>query len=52
MLLSLNGKLIETAFLVLHGHSEKMTDSQSLTEIIQNLHVRYATQCTRPALGE
>jgi uncharacterized protein YdaU (DUF1376 family) len=49
---TLNGKLIETAHLVLHRYAEKIADAHSLTETIQELRTRFATYSTKPVLGE
>jgi hypothetical protein len=49
---TLNGKLIETAHLVLHRYAEKITDAQSLTATIQDLRTRYSTYSNKPVLGE
>jgi len=49
---SLNAKLIETAYLVLHRYSDKIADGPSLGEAVQELRTRYATNSNRPALGE
>jgi CheY-like chemotaxis protein len=48
---TLNGKLIETAHLVLHRYAEKISDAQVLTEIIQDLRTRFSTHNSKPALG-
>lgn len=48
---TLNGKLIETAHLVLHRYSEKMPDAHSLIQTVQDLRSRYATSSTKPTLG-
>ncbi len=49
---TLSGKLIETAYLVLHRYASKITDAQELTDRVHDLRSRYSTQITRPALGE
>lgn len=49
---TLNGKLIETAYLVLHKYADQIEDAARLTEIVQALRTRYATSGARPALGE
>lgn len=49
---TLSGKLIETAYLVLHRYAGKITDAQELTDTVHDLRKRYSTQITRPALGE
>ncbi|MDO8252010.1 MAG: response regulator [Rhodoferax sp.] len=49
---TLNGKLIETAYLVLHRYSEKIADAPALTEIVQDLRTRFCTHSSKPALGE
>lgn len=48
---TLSGKLIETAYLVLHRYAEKLTDVHELTELVQGLR-RHSTHITRAALGE
>jgi len=49
---TLSGKLIETAYLVLHRYAEKMTDAHDLTEQVHDLRSRYSTHITRASLGE
>lgn len=49
---TLNGKLIETAYLVLHRYVASIPNSQSLSETIQAMRSRYGTANVRPALGE
>jgi len=49
---TLNGKLIETAYLVLQRYADKMTDTQELTERVHELRERYSTHISRAALGE
>jgi CheY-like chemotaxis protein/Tfp pilus assembly protein PilF len=49
---TLSGKLIETAYLVLHRYAEKIHDTKELTDTVHDLRQRYRTQITRPALGE
>ncbi len=49
---TLSGKLIETAYLVLHRYADKIDAVQALTEQVHELRTRYSTQITRPALGE
>lgn len=49
---TLNGKLIETAYLVLHRYSDKIADASALTEIVQDLRSRFCTASSKPALGE
>lgn len=49
---TLNGKLIETAHLVLHRYAEKIEDAQGLNEMVQDLRTRFGTPISRPALGE
>ncbi|MBV5296995.1 MAG: response regulator [Rhodoferax sp.] len=49
---TLSGKLIETAYLVLHRYAEKMTDAHDLAEQVHKLRSRYGTQITRASLGE
>jgi len=49
---TLSGKLIETAYLVLHRYASKITDAHELTDMVHELRSRYSTQITRPALGE
>ncbi len=49
---TLSGKLIETAYLVLHRYADKIDAVQALTEQVNELRTRYSTQITRPALGE
>lgn len=49
---TLNGKLIETAYLVLNRYAAKIPDAQQLSSVIQELRVRFATNSNKPALGE
>ncbi len=49
---TLNGKLIETAHLVLHRYAAKIPDAQQLSAVIQEMRVRFATNSNKPALGE
>lgn len=49
---TLSGKLIETAYLVLHRYASKITDAQELTDRVHALRSRYSTHITRAALGE
>ena len=49
---TLSGKLIETAYLVLHRYADKFTDAHALTELVHDLRKRYGTQVSRAALGE
>jgi len=47
-----NGKLIETAYLVLHRYADKIEDAASLNLTVQDLRARFATNSSKPALGE
>jgi len=49
---TLSGKLIETAYLVLHRYADKMTDARELGEQVHELRSRYSTHITRASLGE
>jgi GAF domain-containing protein len=49
---TLSGKLIETAYLVLHRYAEKIHDTKELTELVHDLRQQYRTQITRATLGE
>jgi hypothetical protein len=50
---TLNGKLIETAHLVLNRYAGKIADSQALGAMVQDLRTRFcSSSSTRPALGE
>ncbi len=49
---TLSGKLIETAYLVLHRYADKMIHVQELTDTVHELRARYSTHITRAALGE
>ena len=49
---TLNAKLIETAYLVLHRYSDKIADALSLGEAVQELRTRFATCNSRTALGD
>ncbi len=49
---TLSGKLIETAYLVLHRYASKITDAHELTDLVHDLRSRYSTHITRAAIGE
>jgi CheY-like chemotaxis protein len=49
---TLSGKLIETAYLVLHRYAKTIADVHVLTAQVQDLRTRYRTHSTRPTLGE
>ena len=49
---TLSGKLIETAYLVLHRYADKITDSKTLADQVHDLRSLYGTQVVRAALGE
>lgn len=49
---TLSGKLIETAYLVLHRYADKIADVHELTEQVHDLRKRYSTHITRANLGE
>lgn len=49
---TLNGKLIETAYLVLHRYPDKIADAQGLGATIRALRIRFATNSNRAVLGE
>jgi tetratricopeptide (TPR) repeat protein len=49
---TLNSKLIETAYLVLHRYADKISDAAALRETIQELRTRFATHSLKASLGE
>jgi len=49
---TLNGKLIETAYLVINRYSDKITDLAKWQNTVNELRTRYNTQGIRPTLGE
>jgi CheY-like chemotaxis protein len=49
---TMSGKLIETAYLVLHRYADRVAEAHVLTDTVHDLRKRYSTQITRPALGE
>ena len=49
---TLNGKLIETAHLVLHKYAHKIANAQSLTETVQEMRTRFSTHSIKPVMGE
>ena len=49
---TLNGKLIETAHMLLHRRAEIVTGAQSLNETVQDLRTHSHTHSTQTALGE
>jgi CheY-like chemotaxis protein len=49
---TLSGKLIETAYLVLHRYHEKIVNAHELTEQVHELRSRYSTHITKAVLGE
>ncbi len=48
---TLNGKLIENAFLVLNRYAEKIDEAASMKEIVQDMRARFAVGSSRPTLG-
>ncbi len=48
---TLNGKLIENAFLVLNRYAAKIENAESMREIVQDMRSRFAVGSTRPVLG-
>ena len=48
---TLNGKLIENAFLVLNRYADKIDDADSMKEIVQDMRTRFAAGRSRPTLG-
>lgn len=50
--LTLNGRFIETAHLVLQRYIDSITDADELAETVKELRTRYATNVTRVVLGE
>lgn len=49
---TLNAKLIETAYLVLHRYFDKIADASRLSEAVNDLRTRFATHSNRSAFGE
>ena len=49
---TLSGKLIETAYLVLHRYADKITDAKVLSDKVHELRSLYGTQIVRATLGE
>ena len=49
---TLNAKLIETAYMVLHRYADKINDVQTLIPVVQDLRSRYGAASSKPALGE
>ena len=49
---TLSGKLIETAYLVMHRYADKIQNAAELGPMVQQLRTRYNTKLTRAALGE
>lgn len=49
---TLNGKLIETAYLVLNRYTTQIDEAPLLLAMVQDLRTRYNTNSNRPALGE
>lgn len=49
---TLSGKLIETAYLVLHRYAEKIDEAHTLSTLVHDLRTRYSTHVVRAALGE
>ena len=49
---TLSGKLIETAYLVMHRYADKIKNAAELTPMVQELRKRYNTKIVRAALGE
>ena len=49
---TLNAKLIETAYLVLHRYVDKIADASRLSEAVNDLRTRFATHSNRSTPGE
>jgi len=49
---TLSGKLIETAYLVMHRYADKINEVSELTTLVHDLRVRYSTHIARASLGE
>jgi len=49
---TLSGKLIETAYLVLHRYADKISDAKMLSDKVHELRSLYGTQIVRATLGE
>lgn len=49
---TLNAKLIETAYMVLHRYTDQIDNAQELVVAVQDLRSRYAAASSKPALGE
>lgn len=49
---TLSGKLIETAYLVMHRYADKIKNAAELGPMVQQLRTHYNTKITRAALGE
>ncbi len=49
---TLSGKLIETAYLVLHRYADKVKDAPELIGLVHDLRERYSTHISRAAPGE
>lgn len=49
---TLNGKMMETAYLVLNRYPDKIADFAQWQTTINDLRTRYNTQAIRPTLGE
>ena len=48
---TLNGKLIENAFLVLNRYTATIDDAESMKDIVLDMRTRFSTGRSRPALG-
>ena len=48
---TLNGKLIENAYLVLHRYAAKIDTADSLKDMVQDMRTRFAVGRARPTLG-
>lgn len=49
---TLSGKLIETAYLVMHRYGDQIKNAADLSHMVQELRKHYNTKLTRAALGE
>nr|WP_251140649.1 response regulator [Rhodoferax sp. U11-2br] len=49
---TLSGKLIETAYLVMHRYADQIKNAAELNHMVQELRRHYNTKLTRAALGE
>ena len=49
---TLSGKLIETAYQVMHRYADRINNVAELSPVVHDLRIRYGTKVNRASLGE